>query len=102
MIGWYAGEERLARFDIISDSPPFSVALSSPLNATVQISSVHINDGFYTFLNFTLSAPINNFLAIRGLGVTCGTLIKRSETFRVQNFTLFGKPDWSLKYCFHM
>ena len=39
-IGWYVGDIRLVNYYIISDSLPYSVTLTSPLNATVQISSV--------------------------------------------------------------
>ena len=64
LIGWYAGDQCLARFDIISDSLPYSVALASPLKATVQISSVSQSNSYFNFINFTLSAPVSNFIAI--------------------------------------
>ena len=89
-IGRYVGDLRLVNYDIVSDSLPYSVTLTSPLNATVQISSVDKNNGTFNFINFTLSAPVSNFTTIRGLAVTCGTLVVRSEEFRVSNYTVFG------------
>ena len=99
LIGWYAGNLRLARFDIISDSLPYSVALTSPLKATVQISSVSQSNSYFNFINFTLSAPVSNFITIRGLAVTCGTLGVRSEEFRIFNYTVFGNRYQESKYC---
>jgi len=90
LIGWYAGEECLIQFDFHRDRLPFSGDLTSPLNATVKITSVIQSGSFFNFINFTLTAPVSNFLAIRGLAVTCGTLGMKSEGFSVHNFTLFG------------
>ena len=90
LIEWYAGDQRLVRFDI-SDSLPYSMALTSPLKATVQISSVSQSNSYFNFINFTLSAPVSNFITIRGLAVTCGSLGVRSEEFRILNYTIFGK-----------
>ena len=98
LIGWYVGNQRLVRFDIVSDSLPYSVALTSPLKATVQISSVSQSNSYFNFINFTLSAPVSNFITIRGMDVTCGTLGVRSEEFRILNYTILGKRHQKYKH----
>ena len=97
-IASYAGDLRLVTYDIASDSLPYSVTLTSPLNATVQMSSVSENNGTFNFINFTLSASVSNFITIRGTAVTCGTLVVRSEEFRVSNYTVFGNRYLESKY----
>ena len=83
---WFANDDRLARFDE-GDTIPFTVKTRPDLfNATVQVTSVVEVNGYYSFDKFTLTARVSDFLPLQGQNLTCGTLLDRSEPFRVNDF----------------
>ena len=92
-IGWFVGNERIAFFDANIDSTPFTTTTTRPdiLNATVQLAT-HTG-GEFSFINFTLSANVSNFLPLQGQNITCGNigLVSRSSSFEIREFTLLNK-----------
>ena len=88
-INWFVGSERVAVFDGNDDSTPFNTITIRPdlLNATVQLTSANITSGQSSFINFTLSASVSNFLPLQGQNISCGNLLLRSF-FRIREFTV--------------
>ena len=85
---WYTNDNELARFDE-EDMTPFTIKTRPDLfNATVQVTSVVEDNGYYSFDNFTLTSRVSDFLPLQGQNLTCGTLLDRSERFRIGNFSL--------------
>ena len=74
-INWFVGDERVAKFDVNTDSTPFTTTTTRPdiLNATVQLTSATLTGGQFSFINFTLSASVSNFLSLQGQNISCGT-----------------------------
>ena len=97
-IGWFVGDERVAEFDAVDDSTPFTTTTTRPdiLNASVQLTSVTITGGRSSFLNFTLSASVNNFIPLQGQNISCGNLALRS-LFRIREFTVNNEATASYK-----
>ena len=88
VIEWFANDDRLARFDE-EDVTPFTIKTRPDLfNATVQVTSVVEDNGYFFFDNFTLTARVSDFLPLQGQNLTCGTLLDRSEHFRINNFSI--------------
>ena len=87
-----AGTQETNALPDLTSSVTVSLTLL-PLKATVQISSVSQSNSYFNFINFTLSAPVSNFITIRGLAVTCRTLVVRSEEFRILDYTVFGNRE---------
>ena len=88
-IGWFVGNKRVADFDAATDSTPFTTTTTRPdlLNATVQLTSVTITGGQFSFINFTLSASVSNFLPFQGQNISCGNIVSRSS-FGIREFTV--------------
>ena len=85
LIEWYVEDERLARFDINTNTISISPHI---LNTTVRImSSSRINNQF-NFTNFSLSVSIEELIPFRGRNISCGSLIERSENFELNNFSI--------------
>ena len=85
---WYTNDNELARFDE-EDMTPFTIRTRSNLfNATVRVTSVVEVNGYISFDTFTLTARVRDFLPLQGHNLTCGTLLDRSEPFRVYSFTV--------------
>ena len=85
---WYTNENELARFDE-EDKTPFNITTRPDLfNATVGVTSVVEVNGYFSFDNFTLTARARDFLPLQRQNLTCGTLLDRSEPFRVNNFSI--------------
>ena len=88
IIVWYINDIELARFDE-EDVAPFTIKTRPDLfNATVQVTSVVEVNRYFSFDDFTLTARVSDFLPLQGQNLTCGTLLDRSEPFRVNNFFL--------------
>jgi len=91
-IGWLVGDRRLAVFDALEHSTPFNITTSPDLlNATVQLTSAINNNGQISFINFTLSASVDNYHSLQGRNITCGTLGMRSSSFKIGEFTLINE-----------
>ena len=88
-IGWFVGAERVAEFDAATDSTPFNTTTTHPdiLNATVQLTTATITGGQSSFINFTLSASVSDFLPLQGQNISCGNLLLKSS-FGVTEFTI--------------
>ena len=88
-ISWFVGDERVAEFDAATDSTPFTTTTTRPdlLNATVQLTSATITGGQFSFINFTLSARVSNFLPLQGQNISCGSIVSKSS-FRIREITI--------------
>ena len=85
---WYTNDNQLARFDE-DDVTPFNITTRPDLfNATVRVTSVVEVNGYFSFDNFSLTARVSDFLPLQGQNLTCGTLLDRSEPFRVNYFSI--------------
>ena len=89
-IDWYAGDDRLARFDITGEHNIPFITSTSPdiLNATIELTTASRHNNQFDFINYTLTARINKFSSLMGRNVTCGSLIERSPSFRIDNFSI--------------
>ena len=76
-------------FDAVDDSTPFTTTTTRPdiLNATVQLTTATITSGQFSYINFTLSASVSNFLSLQGQNISCGSLGLRSS-FGIKEFTV--------------
>ena len=90
IIDWHAGDDRLARFDItVEHNFPFITSTSPDiLNATVELTSASRHNNQFDFINYTLRARIDEFSSLIGRNITCGSLIKRSLSFQINNFNV--------------
>ena len=100
-IDWFVGDDRLAVFDFIIDSTPFSTTTSpNLLNATVQLQSATLTNGQFSYINFTLSASVSDFLSLQRQNITCGIFSTRSSSFEITSFTVINEsslyPDTSM------
>ena len=88
-INWFVGDVRVAEFDANTDSTPFTTTTTRPdvLNATVQLTSATFTGGQFSFINFTLSASVSNFLPLQGQSISCGNMVSRS-LFGIREFTV--------------
>ena len=88
-IGWFVGDERVAEFDVNDDSTPFTTTTTHPdiLNATVQLTSASFTGSQSSFINFTLSTSVSNFLPLQGQNISCGSRVSKSS-FRVREITI--------------
>ena len=92
-IGWFVGDDRVAEFDANADSTPFTTTTTRPdiLNATVQLTTAIFSGGQFSFINFTLSASVSNFLSLQGQSINCGNFLLRSLPFGVRSFTVLNE-----------
>ena len=76
-------------FDFNADSTPFTTTTTRPdlLNATVQLTTATFTGGQFSFINFTLSASVSDFLSLQGQNISCGSLALKSS-FRIIEFTV--------------
>ena len=88
-INWFVGDERVAEFDASADSTPFTTTTTRPdiLNATVQLTTATFTGGQFSFINFTLSASVSDFLPLQGQNISCGSIVLKSS-FRIREFTV--------------
>ena len=88
-ISWYVGDERFVEFDAVDDSTPFTTTTTRPdlLNATVKLTTASSTGGQSSFINFTLSASVSNFLSLQGQNISCGNIVSRSS-FGIMEFTV--------------
>ena len=92
LIEWYVEDDRLARFDITTDTLPFTASTSPAiLNATVQLLSASRNGNQFNFTNFTLSVKIRELIPLQGRTISCGNLIDRSQLFEVNEFSIINE-----------
>ena len=105
-INWFVGDERVAEFDANVDSTPFTTTTTRPdiLNATVQLTTATFTGGQFSFINFTLSARVSNFLSLQGQNISCGNLVIRSS-FGIREFTVNNESTsyegiYTLRYYF--
>ena len=92
LIDWYISDTLLARYAYVaSHNFPFAVMVKSSLNAVAQISSSSFINGQFNFENFTLSVDLDDLLLFQGQNITCGTIIRRSNVFNINKFTIIGK-----------
>ena len=88
-INWFVGDDRLAVFDFVEDQTPFTTTTSpNLLNATVQLTSATVTNGQFSYINFTLSAGLSDFLSLQRQNITCGSSLMRSSSFKVAEFTV--------------
>ena len=93
-INWFVGDDRLAVFHFVSDSTPFTTTTKQNLlNATVQLQSATLTNGLFSFINFTLSAGLSNFLSLQGQNITCGSFVVRSSSFEITEFTVINESS---------
>ena len=91
IIDWYAGDDdRLARFDISGKHNFPFITSTSPdiLNVTIELTSASRHNNQFDFINYTLTARMDEFLTLMGQNITCGSLIERSPSFRIDNFSV--------------
>ena len=88
-INWFVGDERVAKFDVNTDSTPFTTTTTHPdiLNATIQLTTATLTGGQFSFINFTLSARVSDFLPLQGQNISCGTIPLR-RFFRISEYTV--------------
>ena len=87
---WYDGDARLARFDL-SGKHNFSYNTSTStdiLNATIELTSARTHGNQNDFIKYTLTARIDEFLSLMGQNITCGSLVERSLSFQINNFSV--------------
>ena len=93
-ISWFVGDDRLAVFDFAVDFTPFTTTTSpNLLNATVQLQSATHTNGQFSYINFTLSASLNDLLSLQGQNITCGSFVMRSSTFEITSFTVINESS---------
>ena len=93
-INWFAGDDRLAVFDVVVDPTPFTTTTSpNLLNATVKLESATPSNGQFSYTNFTLSASLSDFLSLQGQNITCGSLLMRSSSFEITEFTVINESS---------
>ena len=93
-IEWFVGDDRLAVFDFVIDSTPFTTTTNpNLLNATVQLQSASLTNGQFSFINFTLSASLSDFLSLQGQNITCGIFLRRSSSFEITKFTVINESS---------
>ena len=94
-IEWFVDNQRIALFDANTDTTPFTTTTTRPdlLNATVQLTSVNFTGGQFSFINFTLSASVSDFLPLEGQNISCGNLgaVSRSSSFGIRAFTVINE-----------
>ena len=102
-INWFVGDERVAVFDYNVDSTPFTATTTRPdiLNATVQLTTATFTGGQFSFINFTLSASVSNFLSLQGQNISCGNLAIRS-LFGIKEFTINNESSSYQGVCVYM
>ena len=90
IIDWYAGDDRLARFDIIGEHNFPFITSTSPdiLNATIELISASRHNNQFDFINYTLTAKIDEFSSLMGRNITCGSIPERSLSFQIDNFSV--------------
>ena len=94
IINWFVGDDRLAVFDFAVDSFPFTTTTSpNLLNATVQLQSATLTNGQFSYINFTLSASLSDFLSLQGQNITCGSSLMRSSSFEITSFTVINESS---------
>ena len=93
-INWFVGDDRLAVFDFITDSTPFTTTTSlNLLNATVQLTSATLTNGLFSYINFTLSTSLSDLLSLQRQNITCGIFVMRSSSFEITEFTLINESS---------
>ena len=93
-INWFVGDDRLAMFDVIDDRTPFTTTTSpNLLNATVKLQSATSCNGQFSYINFTLSAGLSEFLSLQGQNITCGSFLIRSSSFKIAEFTVINESS---------
>ena len=101
---WFVRDESVAVYDAIDDSTPFTTTTTRPdiLNATVQLTTATLTGGQFSFINFTLSASVSNFLPLQGHNISCGKLLLRSSPFGIRSFTVINEaPSYQGMYMRH-
>ena len=86
VIDWYVGDNLVARFEADESTPYMRALHSSRLDGNVILVSFNQSVFPYVYINYTLTANVNNWLSIKGQNVTCGTNTDRSEPFQVKEF----------------
>ena len=93
-INWFVGDDRLAVFDVVEDRTPFTTTTSpNILNATVKLQSATSTNGLFSYINFTLSAGLSDFLSLQGQNITCGSFLMRSSSFKITEFTVINESS---------
>ena len=93
-INWFVGDDRLAVFDFAVHSIPFTTTTSpNLLNATVQLQSATFSDGQFSYINFTLSASLSDFLSLQRQNITCGSSLMRSSSFKIAEFSVINESS---------
>ena len=94
-INWFVGDERVAVFDFNTDSTPFTTTTTRPdlLNATVQLTTATITGAQSSFINFTLSASVSDFLPLQGQNISCGSIVLKSS-FRIREITINNESSY--------
>ena len=95
-INWFVDDDRVAVFDLAVHSTPFTSTTTRPdlLNATVKLESATFSDGQFSFINFTLSAGLSDFLSLQGQNITCGSVRMKSTSFEITEFTLKNESSY--------
>ena len=90
IIDWYTGDDRLARFDISGEHNFPFITSTSPdiLNATIELISASRHNNQFDFINYTLTARMDEFLYLMGRNITCGSLTERSPSFQIDTFSV--------------
>ena len=93
-ISWFVGDDRLAVFDVVEDRTPFTTTTSpNLLNATVELELATSSNGQFSYINFTLSAGLSDFLSLQGQNITCGSFLMRSSSFIIAEFTVINESS---------
>lgn len=91
VIDWYIDNTIVARYTF-SQAHRFPLTIMpSVAQFMVQIASVNIINSEFNFINFTLSAQLDDLLQFQGQSLTCGTLVQRSTHFNIAKYEIVGK-----------
>ena len=82
VIDLYVGDILIGRFEADESTPYMRALHSSRLDGNVILVTFNQSIFPYVYINYTLTANVNNWLSIKGKNVTCGTNTDRSEPFK--------------------
>ena len=99
-IEWFANYSLIAshtyRPDIVF---PLTIQTESPVHGVnVQIQAVTISNEKFNFVNFTLSANLEDMKQFQGQDITCGVQLLRSNSITIGTYTILGTTLFTIHY----
>jgi len=92
-IGWFTNDNVIA-METLNETDLYPKML--PVNSSfselvVKIENVFVSNAQFNFINFSLSGNLSDMLQFRLSNITCGTRVARSNSIRIEDFTIKGK-----------